>query len=930
MPDFKADFYKKVCKSLENSAVILKVEDGGKYFPVWCSEEFEEMIEGTAEEYIGLGSDGMMNSIHPEDREEVAYLFQNHITKSGTKKLNIRKRTLKGKWLWLNVHYAFVEEDGEWYAYCNYFDVTAIKENERHAKKLYETVRTELESIANESLVSLRLNLTKDMVEDCRGRELYGVDMHGLKISDNFDKRLESFPLERDKKIFTEKFSKESLMKSYDEGETTLSGIFFSQRPNGRKCFVEYKVNLSQDPATGDIMAFAVERDYNAEMVNNTILFKALVEQYDMITYIVDGDYGIVIGDKTKIKRGSIFPRKRQGNYKTYLEEQIKPVLTGMVEDQKNQLAALSLERVEQALKVREPYEVNIACYIEGEIFYKHFVFYLVDKEAKFYILLKSDTTKLQRTQLMRNAQLKAALDTANQANVAKTAFLSSMSHEIRTPMNAIIGLDSIALNEPDISDRTRDHLEKIGASARHLLGLINDILDMSRIESGKMILKNEDFDFGEMLEQINTMIGGQCAEKHLHYDCRILGKVAEFYIGDAMKLKQVLINILGNAVKFTPAPGKITFTVENTNEFAGRTTLRFTIKDTGIGMDEEYLPKIFEVFSQEDYNTTNAYGGTGLGMPITKSIVEMMNGVITVKSQKNIGSQFTVTVTLRNSERVDQNKWQGFTAQDLKVLVIDDDVVACEHAKIVLEDIGVSADIAKNGHEAVEMVKLRQARNEPYNLLFIDWKMPDFDGVEVTREIRKIIGNSSAIIFLTAYNWDEIADEAQAAGVDRFMAKPLFASHVMDEFIQVMNQKNISFRKEKKLADLTGRKILLAEDMLVNAEIMKELLKMRDMEVEHAENGQVVVDMFEKSPLNYYDAILMDVRMPVIDGLRATRMIRRLDRADAKTIPIIALTANAFDEDVQRSLQAGMNAHLSKPVEPEHMYKTLQELISD
>ena len=223
--------------------------------------------------------------------------------------------------------------------------------------------------------------------------------------------------------------------------------------------------------------------------------------------------------------------------------------------------------------------------------------------------------------------------------------------------------------------------------------------------------------------------------------------------------------------------------------------------------MDEEYLPKIFEVFSQEDYNTTNAYGGTGLGMPITKSIVEMMNGVITVKSQKNIGSQFTVTVTLRNSERVDQNKWQGFTAQDLKVLVIDDDVVACEHAKIVLEDIGVSADIAKNGHEAVEMVKLRQARNEPYNLLFIDWKMPDFDGVEVTREIRKIIGNSSAIIFLTAYNWDEIADEAQAAGVDRFMAKPLFASHVMDEFIQVMNQKNISFRKEKKLADLTGRK---------------------------------------------------------------------------------------------------------------------------
>jgi len=930
MLGFKADFYEKVCKSLENSAVVMKVDDNGKYFPIWCSKEFEEMIEGTAEEFIKLDSVGIMDSVHPEDRAEVEYLFKNHITKSGTKSLNIRKRTMKGKWLWLNVHYAFVEEGGAWYAYCNYFDVTAIKENERHAKKLYETVRAELDNISKESLASLRLNLTKDLIEECSGKDLYEIDATGFSISENFDKRLESFPLERDRKKFAEKFQTKSLLKGYDEGETMLTEIFFSKRPSGRKCFVEYKINLSQDPATGDIIAFVVERDYNAEMVNDVILYKALVEQYDMITYIVDGDYGVVIGDKSKVKRGGIFPRKRNGKYETYLEEQIKPVLTGTLEEQRNQLAALSLERIEKSLTVREPYEVNIACYINGEIFYKRFVFYLLDKEAKFYILLKSDTTQLQRTQLMRNAQLKAALDTANQANVAKTAFLSSMSHEIRTPMNAIIGLNSIALNEPGISDKTRDHLEKIGASARHLLSLINDILDMSRIESGRMILKNEDFNFGEMLEQINTMIGGQCSEKNLIYECKVVGKVDEFYIGDAMKLKQVLINILGNAVKFTPAPGTITFSVENINEFDNRATLRFLIKDTGIGMDEEYLPKIFEVFSQEDSNTTNAYGGTGLGMPITKSIVEMMNGVITVKSQKNIGSEFTVTVTLRTSDRVDQSKWQGIKAQDLNVLVIDDDTVACEHAKIVLEELGIAADIAKSGRDAIEMVKLRQARHEPYNLLFIDWKMPDIDGIEVTRQIREIIGNDSAIIFLTAYNWDEVADKATNAGVDRFMAKPLFASHVMEEFIQVMRQKNISFKKSKKLADLAGRKILLAEDMLVNAEIMKELLKMRDMEVEHAENGQIVVDMFEKSPLNYYDAILMDVRMPVVDGLRATRMIRKLNRADAKTIPIIAMTANAFDEDVQRSLQSGMNAHLSKPVEPEHMYQTLQELIAD
>ena len=529
----------------------------------------------------------------------------------------------------------------------------------------------------------------------------------------------------------------------------------------------------------------------------------------------------------------------------------------------------------------------------------------------------------------MRNAQLKTALYNANQANVAKTAFLSNMSHEIRTPMNAIIGLDTIALSEPNLSDRTRDHLEKIGASARHLLSLINDVLDMSRIESGKMNLKNEEFSFGKMLEELNTMISGQCVEKKLNYDCRIIGKVDEFYIGDVMKLKQVLLNILSNAVKFTPSPGTITFTVEKTAAFDNRSTLRFVVKDTGIGMDADFIPKIFDVFSQEDNSSVNSYGGTGLGMPITKSIVEMMNGKIDVTSEKNIGSEFTVSVTLRDSDKTGElAKHIGVSVQDLNVLVIDDDPIACEHAKVVLEEVGTSADVAMTAKDALEKVKLQTARHEPYNLIFIDWKMPDQDGIELTREIRKIIGDDSAIIFLTAYNWYEVEEQAKSAGVDRFMSKPLFAYHVMDEFIQAMKQKNVILKPAKKLADLTGRKILLAEDMLVNAEIMKELLTMREMKVDHAENGKLVVEMFEKSPPNYYDAILMDVRMPVMDGLTATENIRQLEREDAKTIPIIALTANAFDEDVERSLQAGMNAHLSKPVEPEHMYKTLQEFI--
>ena len=927
MQNFKPNFYEKIFHSLDTNAVLMRVDDDGKYFPVWCSEEFVEMIEGTEEEFTKLESGGTMDSIHPDDRDQVAFLFRHHITKSGTNSLNIRKRTLKGNWLWVNIHYSFVKEDGVWYAYCLYFDVTAIKESERQAKQMYESVLNELENIASESLVSLRLNLTKGIVEDVHGHGLNSVDVKGVSIAENFNRRAEILPLERDKRRFKRNFSTQKLLAAYNNGITNLSDVFFCELSNGEKCFVDYSVTLSRNPATGDIMAFTTERECNNELVNDAILNKALVEQYDMITYIIDDKYGVVIGDADKIKSGSIFPSERTGSYTKYIEEKVKPVLIGSDKEKSQLLEKLSPKRIEKNLQSKEPYEVNLACEINGEIFYKRFVFYVVNKEAKFYILLKSDTTELQREQIKRNEQLKEALDVANQANSAKTAFLSSMSHEMRTPMNAIIGLDAIALKEPDLSDRTREHLNKIGESARHLLSLINDILDMSRIEGGKMVLKNEEFSFGKMLEQINTMFSGQCAAKNLTYNCNVIGAVDEYYIGDVTKLKQVLINILGNAVKFTKK-GSISLVIERVAKFENKTTLRFIVKDTGIGMDKNYLPKIFDVFSQEDSTSLNAYGGTGLGMSITKNIIEIMNGNISVKSEKNVGSEFTVNVTLHNSDKVKVAAETGISAKDLKVLVVDDDPVACEHAKLILEELGIAVDTVLNGNDAIEMIKLHQARREPYNVLLVDWRMPDIDGIEVTRRVRELGGNESAIIILTAYSWEEVIDEALQAGVDRFMSKPLFANTVMDEFSQAVEQKQLTFGNDKEPADLTGKRILIAEDMPVNAEIITMILEMREMEVDHAENGKLCVEMFEKSAPNYYDAILMDIRMPIMDGLTATENIRALPREDAKKIPIIALTANAFDEDVQRSLQAGMNAHLTKPVEPEHLYQTLAEFI--
>ena len=412
------------------------------------------------------------------------------------------------------------------------------------------------------------------------------------------------------------------------------------------------------------------------------------------------------------------------------------------------------------------------------------------------------------RETMAKNEALAEALAMAEDASKAKTVFLSNMSHEIRTPMNAIIGLDTLALHDETLSPQTREYLEKIGGSARHLLALINDILDMSRIESGRLVLRKEEFSFSAMLEQINTMVMSQCGDKGLHYECRILTRVDDAYIGDDMKLKEVLINILSNAIKFTDAPGSVTLTVERTAVFEDQSTLRFRIKDTGIGMDKEFI------------------------------------------------------------------------------------------------------------------------KQEPYNLVLMDWKMPEMDGIEASKRIRELYDNETTVLLLTAYNWDDIMDEALSAGVDSFLSKPLFASNVIAEFERAARRNNLSLFQEKKQAELAGRRVLLAEDMEINAEIMMDILSMEDVETDHAENGRIAVELFSKSAVGAYDAVLMDNRMPEMDGLEAAAAIRALDRPDAKKVPIIALTANAFDEDVQRSLQAGMNAHLNKPVEPDTLYQTLGELI--
>ena len=404
-----------------------------------------------------------------------------------------------------------------------------------------------------------------------------------------------------------------------------------------------------------------------------------------------------------------------------------------------------------------------------------------------------SDVDRETREAMEKNRVLAEALTRAEEANSAKTAFLSSMSHEIRTPMNAIIGLDNIALHDPNISEHTRDELEKIGSSARHLLALINDILDMSRIESGRMELKKEEFDFREMLDQISVIINGQCEDKGLDFICSRVEPLDEYFTGDALRLRQIIINILGNSVKFTDAPGTVTFTVEQSDYNEESRMLHFTMRDTGIGMDESFIPKLFVAFSQEDATTTNRYGGSGLGMALTKNMVDLMGGNIEVESEKGRGTAFRVNIPLRRAYHVEAQETQ-----------------------------------------------------------------------------------------------DESVPGVSLAGIH----------------------------------------VLIAEDMEINAEVLGDLLEMEEITSEWAENGRRAVEMFGQSETGHFDAILMDMRMPVMDGLGATVEIRKMDRPDAAAIPIIALTANAFEDDVKQCLSAGMNAHLSKPVDIDQLKETLGRLL--
>ncbi|MCR5813390.1 MAG: response regulator [Desulfovibrio sp.] len=923
------DYFLKTLQKFREPAILLHQKPDGLFETVFITEAYAKLMECSVDQAMQLMCDnGYLASTHPEDRIFVRRMLRRHVNEEGGTDLIIRKTTAKHNIIWCNVQYSFLDDFDSLYVFCSYFNITTLKEYEQRLRTAYTNLGENFYRTDDDTLGLFRVNLTCDRIEEMQGRELFASDSMVTPYSVVLSKRAESLENYDERERFIETFDSEELMVAYLKGHAQVSQTVYSRRPDGQLRYVTFQANITRHPMTGDIIAFLSEREANQTKVHETLINRILQRQFDMVAWLSEGRYGVVIGDASRIHQGNIFPLARSGNYQSYLETQVIPVLYGTEEEKQAMITALRPETVDQKISDSNPYIVNITVLVDGETWHKRFDFYAVDAASRFCIVLKSDTTDIQREQIRVNNQLKEALKESEQASVAKTAFLSRMSHEIRTPMNAIIGLGTLALREPDISPNLHEYLTKIGSSAKYLLSLINDILDMSRIESGRMTLKNEEFSFSGLLDLVNTLIDGQCRERGLTYECLVHGKVDEYYIGDDTKLRQILINILGNAVKFTNPGGSVSLTVECTSSFDGQANMNFVIADTGIGMEKDYLPRIFEPFSQEDSSNTTKYGGSGLGLAITKNLLRLMNGDISVESEKGQGSRFNITLPLQETNKTKSMRQLAIEAKDLRVLVIDDDSVSCKHAKAVLEELGVTAETCQTEEEALKTISLHHARCEDFNLILVDLRMPHKDGIEVTRDIRKLMDNDTAIIILTAYNWNDIEDSAKEAGVDSFMSKPLFASTVLNEFKNAMQRKKTAEEQETQLANLKGRKILLAEDVVINAEIMKELLDMLEISVEHAENGALALEMF-KQQTESYDAILMDVRMPVMDGLAATKAIRQLEHPLASKIPIIAMTANAFDEDVQQSLAAGMNAHLTKPVEPEHLKQTLATLIA-
>ena len=626
----------------------------------------------------------------------------------------------------------------------------------------------------------------------------------------------------------------------------------------------------------------------------------------------------------------------KEGSYTEFLEEILNDLI--MQEYQGQLREKLDPSYIKKTLNEDELTEIDRSYYIDYKVIREEqrrwcrasvvIVDLCDDGSPNHVLVLFKDITKQKEKDMEYQRTLKEAYQLAERANQAKTTFLNNMSHDIRTPMNAIIGFTSLAATHIDEKERLKDYLSKIMTSSNHLLSLINDVLDMSRIESGKVKIEESPCSIPIVIHDLRNILQTDIKAKRLDFFIDTVDVVDEDVICDKLRLNQILLNCMSNAMKYTKAGGTVGFRIiQKGHAPEGFADYDFVVKDNGIGMSEEFAEHIFEPFTREETSTVSRIPGTGLGMAITKNIVDMMGGTIKVKSELGVGSEFTISLrfktTQQNSKRGVIKELNGFRA-----LVADDSMDSCASVEKMLRTIGLRSEWTTSGKEAIFRAKYASQENDPFQVYIIDWLMPDMNGIEVVRRIRMEIGDEVPIIILTAYDWADIEQEAREAGVTAFCAKPLFVSELYDV---LQNASRPVKTKDKTILEVEafkGKEILLVEDVELNREIAETILTEAGFHVNSVEDGKQAVDYMESEKGDMIDLILMDVMMPVMDGYEATQKIRQLEDKTKADIPIIAMTANAFEEDAKAAIEAGMNAHMAKPIRIESLYEIIEQYL--
>ena len=887
---------------------------------------WENMFRGKAIDYIA-----------GEDQKELVNKFSlasmKQAWRAGEKKRTLVCRALLyGVWRYISISAFFRESPKGGYAILAFQDVDErtkrSMERTRNDRRMAAIIKSRY-SILN--TVDLDTGICERVYLGDGGRRQVGD--YSLYIQ----KALEQSVVERDKEKFRSVFLLENLRKKAESAQDYYEEMFQYQHKGTPALWVEEHVLFIRqgDKTVVNILG----RDITSEKLMEEYAHRESAEKASIInslssmffaTYYIDFERDSIRPIMQKKEVGSVLGDERNYVMATHMYAQ------SFVhqEDREEYLKFVSRQNLFDVLSREHPlsaFEYHMMPDGNGRRACIRATVVLAetasDGKPGKALYVAQDITESKLREEQEHQALKEACEAANHANAAKSEFMSRMSHDIRTPMNAIIGMTAIAGKYLEDSDRVKDCLGKITVSSRHLLSLINEVLDMSKIESGKIDLAEEEINLSDLIGNLVTMVRPSMEQKKQNFDVRIADVEHEHVIGDSMRMQQIFTNILGNAVKYTPQGGNIEMEIyEKSSSMYGYGCYEFRFRDNGIGMSREFQKKLFEPFSRAEDSRVSKIEGTGLGMTIARNIARRMNGDIMVHSEIGKGTQFIVTLSLKllNAPMPDTER-----LADLPVLVADDDEAACETTCLILENIGMKGEYVLSGKEAVERVWERRQMNEDYFAVILDWKMPDMDGIATAQAIRRKVGPDVPIIILSAYDWSGVEEEARDAGVNGFISKPLFKSRLVYLFNQLVgNDKDQTHPETEQSGNMlfSAKRILLAEDNELNREIAEEILSQTGVTVESVENGQEALERFQEMGENYYDMIFMDIQMPVMNGYEATEAIRKLPQKDAATIPILAMTANAFAEDIQQSRNAGMNEHLTKPLDIEQLMKSLNK----